>query len=370
MRFTELLGHQRPLELLAQASRLGRVHHAWLFAGPEGIGKRRAAYAFVARLFCDAPAADSEACGSCRHCRRVLALPRWYDDNGPWKPPPPEPNVPLTPLHPDVVTVVPYGPQIRIEQVREVRRVAQFPPVEAPLRVIIIDPAEAMNEAAANALLKTLEEPPAHTRFILLSHSPSSLLVTIRSRCQRLDFQPLPERDVDAVVARELPEIATEARTSAVRVAQGSPRLALQLVSDPVLGAWMPLAARLCALEPARPALTLALAAEMAELGAPGTLFELLVRLLRDALMLLVHQGGIPPEPPFHAPIGAELARFARRQSIDGLLHRVAIAEDTRLAVETFNTPLRLGLERLLLEVVAAAGDERARPFVDRRAVL
>ena len=132
----------------------------------------------------------------------------------------------------------------------------------------------------------------------------------------------------------------------------------------------MPLAARLCALEPARPAQALALAAEMAELGAPGTLFELLVRLLRDALMLLVHQGGTPPEPPFHAPIGAELARFARRQSIDGLLHRVAIAEDTRLAVETFNTPLRLGLERLLLEVVAAAGDERARPFVDRRAVL
>jgi DNA polymerase-3 subunit delta' len=302
----------------------------------------------------------------------VLALPRWYDDNGPWKPPPPEPNVPLTPLHPDIVTVVPYGPQIRIEQVREVRRVAQFPPVEAPLRVIIIDPAEAMNEAAANALLKTLEEPPAHTRFILLSHSPSSLLVTIRSRCQRLDFQPLAEAQVASVVAREQPDASPEARMTAVRVAQGSPRLAIQLVSDPVLAAWMPLAARLCRLDPARPALALVLAAEMAELGAPGTLFELLVRLLRDALMLLVHQGATdsPAEPPFHAPIADELAHYARRQSVDGLLHRVAIAEDTRLAVETFNTPLRLGLERLLLEIAAPAGQERAHPFVDRRAVL
>jgi DNA polymerase-3 subunit delta' len=352
--------------MLAQAQLNDRVHHAYLFAGPAGIGKRRVAYAWMARLACLAPVAGGDACGECRNCRRILGHAEWYDQNGPWKPPPPEPNAPLTPIHPDVATLVPYGGQIRIEQVREVRRIAQFPPVELPFRFILIDPADALNEAAANALLKTLEEPPSQTRFILLSESPTSLLVTIRSRCQRVDFHRLSENVVEQVVARVMPDVAPEQRARAARIAHGSAALALALVDDPVLQAWMPIARQIAAA--ANPSLgaVLAIAQQMADLGDAGRAFEFLIRLLRDALLLRVGS----PEPVFHQELDTDVRGFAARHSVDGLLHRIRIAEDTRMAVQTYNVPLVLGCERLLLEVIGRDGAEEARPVMSARNVL
>lgn len=366
MRFTDIRGHDRALDTLAQAQRQGRIHHAWLFAGPEGIGKRRVAYAFIARVACLAPSESGEACGECRNCRRILGHAEWYDVNGPFKPPPPEPDAPLTPIHPDVVTLVPWGAQIRIEQVREVRRIAQYAPVELPLRFIVIEPADAMNEASANALLKTLEEPPAHTRFILLSKAPTGLLVTIRSRCQRLDFHRLADGIIEDILAAKAPEIDACHRGRVARVAQGSAALALELVSDPVLEAWMPLAARLAGAVSPSPGEVLALAAELDQLKAPERVIELVVRLLRDALLLRVGAS----EPLFHGEMAGVVEAFAARHSVDGLLHRIRIAEDTRLAQRTFNAPGLLALERLLLEVMGLEGGELARPLLTPRAVL
>ncbi len=366
MRFADIRGHDRALDTLAQAQRQGRIHHAWLFAGPEGIGKRRAAYAFVARVSCLAPAADGDACGECRNCRRILGHAEWYDVNGPFKPPPPEPDAPLTPIHPDVVTLVPWGAQIRIEQVREVRRIAQYAPVELPFRFIIIEPADAMNEASANALLKTLEEPPAHTRFILLSKAPTGLLVTIRSRCQRVDFHRLPDPVIEDILAARTPEIDPGHRSRVARVAHGSAALALELVGDPVLEAWMPVAARIASAVEPSPGEVLALASELDQLKAGERLLELIVRLLRDALLLRVGAS----EPLFHGEMESAVAGFASRHSVDGLLHRIRIAEDTRLAHRTFNVPGILALERLLLEVLSPEGGEIARPVLTPRAVL
>jgi len=352
--------------MLVQAHASGRIHHAYLFAGPEGIGKRRVAYAFMARVSCLALADDGDACGHCRNCRRIFAHAAWYDEHGPWKPPPTEPDVPLTPLLPDVATLVPYGSGIRIEQVREVRRIAQFAPVELPFRFILIDPADAMNEAAANALLKTLEEPPAKTRFILLSPSPTSLLVTIRSRCQRVDFHRLADAELDQILATRLPESDEEQRRRAARVAHGSAALAIELVDDPALAAWMPLARGLARVDSGRPGAILALAAEFEDLKIGPRTFELIVRFLRDALLIRVGSD----EPVFHAEILDDVTAFAGARSIDGLMHRIRIAEDTRLACQTFHTPLLLGLERLLLEVIGPDGTEVARPIVDLRDVL
>ena len=180
----EIIGHQQTLAALKRARETDAFHHAYLFAGPDGVGKRRVAEWVAALVNCDEVGAP---CGACRSCHRVL-----------------DPEA----THPDVLILEPDGRQITIAQVRELIRTVPYPPIEATYRVVIIDPADAIGEAAANALLKTLEEPPSKTRFVLVSSRPDALLITIRSRCQRITFGRLTEEQVlgglvDAGVANE-----------------------------------------------------------------------------------------------------------------------------------------------------------------------
>ena len=153
-----------------------RVSHAWLFAGPEGVGKRRIALAFAQRLNCKLRTEQThqDACGECRTCRQ-------FADG----------------RHPDFTTLERDGQFIKIAQVRETMKGLRFAPIDATYRIILIEDADRMHEAAANALLKTLEEPAARNIFILLTSRPAAVLATIRSRCQQVRFQAL-ERDTVA----------------------------------------------------------------------------------------------------------------------------------------------------------------------------
>lgn len=162
-----------------------RLPHALMFAGPAGLGKRDLAEALAARLLCAAPAPDGHACGRCGACLLRLAG-----------------------NHPDLIMLVPAAEsvpepdgkegddtpakaksaQIVIEQVREVQKALAVTGHQSSRRVIVVDPAEAMNPFTANALLKLLEEPPEACMFILVSSAPRRLLPTIRSRCQQWAF--------------------------------------------------------------------------------------------------------------------------------------------------------------------------------------
>ena len=161
-----------------------RLPHALLFVGPAGLGKRALAEALAARLLCDAPGADGHACGQCEPCL--------------WR---------LSGNHPDLHRVVPEAEtaaaegegdgeapakaastQIRIDQIRELQGALTVTGHHGSRRVVLLDPAEAMNGVTANALLKLLEEPPEGCVFVLVSSSPRSLLPTIRSRCQQWHF--------------------------------------------------------------------------------------------------------------------------------------------------------------------------------------
>jgi DNA polymerase-3 subunit delta' len=178
--FDGILGHDALLDGLRRAQDSGRVAHAWLFAGPDGVGKRRVAEGFAKRLNCLKRADGGDGCGLCRTCRQFAAG-----------------------THPDYVVVEPDGQFIKIAQIREVTRGMRFPPVDAATRVIRIDQAERLHEAAANSLLKTLEEPAARNVFLLLTSQPNAVLATIRSRCQLARFGALPREVVSSWLERE-----------------------------------------------------------------------------------------------------------------------------------------------------------------------
>jgi DNA polymerase III subunit delta' len=183
MFFRQILGQERVISHLRTAREKGRLSHAYLFLGPEGVGRASTARALAAALNCLTPQEDGDACGTCPSCRRLAAG-----------------------TNPDFVVIGPtsesHQPQIKIEQIRELSRLTNYPPLGDGWRVILIKPAEAMNEAAANALLKTLEEPPERHLLVLTAQVEADLLPTIVSRCHKLAFAPLPA----ALVARELVE--------------------------------------------------------------------------------------------------------------------------------------------------------------------
>lgn len=211
--FRAVRGHDRVLAVLRRAVHSGRLHHASLFSGPEGVGKRLVARALAALLQCETPRQHDglpDACGECRHCRRVAAQG-----------------------HPDVKTVTPEGRWIRIEQVREIAASTRFRPYEGPVRVVVIEQAEAMRQEAANALLKTLEEPGGETLFVLCTDQPHLLLPTVRSRCQPVRFGRLAHGDLMELLAEA--DIPEGDRDVLARLSDGSIGRALALHASPLL---------------------------------------------------------------------------------------------------------------------------------------
>lgn len=170
--WARLVGQDAAVHALRDAVATGKFGHAYLFAGPEGVGRELAAIALAASLNC-----DDGGCGTCDVCARILRR-----------------------AHPDVTRIQPQGAQILVEQVRDLRLAAHRTPVEGRVKVFLIEDAHRLNPAAANALLKVLEEPPGDVVFVLVTNSPEDLLPTIVSRCRRVDFYALGPRQIEQVL--------------------------------------------------------------------------------------------------------------------------------------------------------------------------
>jgi DNA polymerase III subunit delta' len=195
--FREILGQDWVVSHLKTAMQAGRLSHAYLFLGPGGVGKATTARALAAALNCVQPGADGDACGTCPSCRRMQAG-----------------------THPDFLVISPEEgkAQIKIEVIRELRRLTEYPPLGGGWRVVLIKPAEALtvqSDAAANALLKTLEEPPERHLLVLTARGEAELLPTIVSRCHKLAFAPLPS----ALIIQELENRRSLPRSQAALVA-------------------------------------------------------------------------------------------------------------------------------------------------------
>lgn len=344
IRLDEVLGQRAAVDLLGRMLDRGRIPQALLFQGLEGVGKGSIARSFAAALLCESP--EPEACGHCQPCRLAeggnhpdLLLVERLPRKAPTKP---------------RGAGSPSGPRdlrsfVLVDQIRELSRVAALAPRYGARRVIIIDPADRMNHEAQNALLKTLEEPPARCVLLLVAARPQLLLPTVRSRCFAVGFGPLrPEELARLLQARGLPEREAIARAA---LAEGRPGRALDLDLEELLGrreSVLDALEELTASPAAAAALLPALAAEIAGRDEPTLLggLDLLEGLLRDAAMTAA---GARSDLLTHSDLAERLERVARRLTPARLAALVS-------AVERLRHDLRLNLNRaLVMESLLAA---------------
>ena len=212
MPFRTIIGHHRPIKWLQTAVQTNHLGHAYLFHGEPAIGKRQAAIALTQLLHCEMPQTGStpDACGTCRACHQVEQA-----------------------IHPDYVIIQPedgqkQNPKIKVDQIRAIEHLVIYRPLVGSHKVCLIDEADMMTTEAANALLKTLEDPPDHCLFLLISSRPEHLLPTIRSRCIALRFSPLPLHDVYDYVIKHSSLESNQARLVA-NFSEGRLGQALQL---------------------------------------------------------------------------------------------------------------------------------------------
>ncbi len=208
-----LVGHEAAWREWRAAAGSARMHHGWILSGIKGLGKGDFARAAARELVAEPGVVQGES-----------------------------------DFHPDIIVLdhlpanddeekkraegKPYQTKrnITVDQIRRMQQRLTTRPTLGQRRAIIIDPADDMEKGAVNALLKSLEEPPVGTFFLLVTHRPGRLLATVRSRCLSLHFAPLSDAEVDAVVRRDAPEADAAARAAAVLAARGSPGAALDFV--------------------------------------------------------------------------------------------------------------------------------------------
>lgn len=208
MSFETIIGNERAIGLLTSSIEQGRVAHAYLFAGPAGVGKGLVAREVAKALNCER--GETHPCDECVTCRKI--------DHG---------------THPDVLWFRPAGAMriIRVEQVAELLQAASFRPYEGRWKVFILVDADRLNVQSQNKVLKTLEEPAPDTAIILTSAAPEALLPTIRSRCQRIAFHPIAREAVERFLIDRHGAPAERAAVAAA-LGQGSLGAAIELLEE------------------------------------------------------------------------------------------------------------------------------------------
>jgi len=221
---SQLVGHEAAERTLADCWRSGRLAHAWLIAGPRGVGKATLAFRFARFILSGGGgglfAAAEKGLGveeSDPVFRRVASG-----------------------AHPDLFTLEPGYDEMRklrrteiaVDDVRAAGDFLHLTPAEGGWRVVVVDSADQMNRNAANALLKLLEEPPARSLLLLVSHVPARLIATVRSRCRKLILEPLAENTVVALQRRYRPELADDDARLLARLSDGSIGRALELEGE------------------------------------------------------------------------------------------------------------------------------------------
>lgn len=319
MFFSKIEGHEREAAVLARAASSGRVAHAYLFAGPEGVGKRLTAVSFAAYLNCEARLSGGglvEACGECDSCQ---AFSRGVSTN--------------------LLEVAPEDGLIRIDRIRELQGALRRK-ASRGVKVAVVDGAEKLMPAAANAFLKTLEEPPGDSVIVLVTSRASELLPTVLSRCQRVNFRPLPDELVSRMVEEKKGLDAESARVVA-RLAGGSVSRALEYVDAEVHSSRDELLGRIAAIS-GRDSFSLMKAAY--ELSKRDDLEEVLVLLktwFRDRAVAASGRADLAVNPASLGPAGSG-------GGVDELCRSFALVEGSIRDI----TPPRYGNKRMTMETL------------------
>jgi len=210
--FTQLYGQEKAKRLFGSSLMADRVPHAFLFRGPDGVGKRLFALGVAAAINCRRRSGPS-ACGKCSSCRKFQSQ-----------------------NHPDFLVIRPLKGVIKIEQIRQLTKELSYPPFESAMRIVVLEDVHTMRREAANSLLKTLEEPPADNLLILTAESSQEILATLTSRCQVVPFSQLSISDTATILAAH--GIEREAALLLARLSEGSPGRALLYQQSEMVAVW------------------------------------------------------------------------------------------------------------------------------------
>src|SRR5210317_1296847 len=212
-RFVEMVGQEHVLKALVNALDDDRLHHAYLFTGTRGVGKTSIARLFAKSLNCE-QGVSSEPCGVCSACVEI-AEGRFVD-----------------------LIEVDAASRTKVEDTRELLENVQYAPTQGRYKVYLIDEVHMLSTSSFNALLKTLEEPPPHVKFLLATTDPQKLPVTILSRCLQFNLKRLPAQMIadylEQLLGRESVEYDQDAVALVARAADGSMRDALSLLDQAI----------------------------------------------------------------------------------------------------------------------------------------
>ena len=343
MALSDVQSQEHAVSALNAALGKKQVHHAWLFHGPDGVGKELAATGFAQALVCHKQ--PFVGCGTCADCTRVARR-----------------------NHPDVTWVMPEAEQverglsgrsdftntpsrdIRIEQVRQLQERIAFRALEAPHKVVLFVSAHAMNQAAQNALLKTLEEPPRDTILVLITSQPDKLLPTIRSRCAKAAFGPLPIAFIEAKVKAVAKKGMDDALAHQI-AAMSSGSLSRALALDPKSFAQRKETIEAFEqLTPQDASAWLTLAEVMGEdrVSAEAAI-DVLQIWFRDVALAQVGS-----ESLVNSDLLPLATQAAARVSPAGLQRRAGLLEEAKNAITQRNGSTRLQLERMFVEMFTA----------------
>ena len=330
--FNNIIGHEHQKYLLTRAANEDMVSHAYLFSGPEGVGKKLTALEFAKALNCksDPKSPPDVECG-CGSCSKVARG-----------------------IHPDVVLVEYEGVNdIKVDQIREgVEDKLFLKPFEGSFKVVIVDESERMNRSAQNAFLKTLEEPPPDSVIILVTSRETALLPTIRSRCQIVRFSPLPTESIVKILEKETQLSESDLELSS-RLSEGSPGLALEFDKD--LIDWRKeLLLKISGLDYRSASEVSELADSMPTESTPEDSRKLRLAVefislwLRDLIMIKI---GADKEFLTHTDIMEDSIRAARQLSTEDILKRQSSLEHAWSEIFYANANKRLSLENLFINL-------------------
>ena len=205
MHFSDIIGHKEIIQALKAAIEQEKVGHAYLFTGPAGVGKKTLVKAFAARLLCHKNTAGTDC--PCPGCVRMQ-----------------------TESHPDLVTILPVGNSVKIEQLRQLQHELFYRPLLGGRKVCYLPEAELLTEAAANSFLKTLEEPPPGVVFLFTAVRPDLILPTIRSRCQVYQLFPVSYAEISEGLIKRGVEPSKAARRA--ELSRGLPGKAIDYLPE------------------------------------------------------------------------------------------------------------------------------------------